>query len=103
MARIACAYLSENMANAMRHRTNDMWLFRRGALAWRGHFARTDGSSNAKQHIAASSQIRQASDMRRDGSVSTAPKGLASREVHPDAIRSTTTRASLPGSHPEAG
>jgi len=30
-------------------------------------------------------------------------RGLASREVHPDAIKSTTTRASLPGFHREAG
>jgi hypothetical protein len=38
-----------------------------------------------------------------DGVRSTTPKGLTSREDHPDTIRSTTTRASLPGSHPEVG
>ena len=30
-------------------------------------------------------------------------EGLTAREDHPDAIRSATTRASLPGSHREAG
>jgi hypothetical protein len=100
MARIACAYISENMANAMRHRTNGMWRFRCGALARRSRFARTDGPINERTERNDPSPPP-ARYSRRATCAGTAacqlpPKGLASREVHPDAIRSTTTRASLP-------
>src|SRR5215470_12901941 len=73
---------------------------------WHGEAAspRTDGPLNKRNNLSPPP----ARHSRRATCAGTAacqlpPKGLASREVHPDAIRSTTTCASLPGSHPEAG